>query len=63
MELRYVGAGPCELAANVLYRFVFSADEAKRLRVRYSRDVIAKGDRDKATTEAEIVDAWTKKNT
>ncbi|WP_155636212.1 DUF6166 domain-containing protein [Burkholderia cepacia] len=63
LEWGYFGAGPCELAANVLYHFGVSAEQAKDLRIKFARDVVANLNRNEATISADTVNDWIKKNT
>lgn len=62
MEWGYFGAGPCELAANVLYHFGVPADKAKELRIKFAREVISNLNRNDARLGAHTVFDWIKKN-
>jgi hypothetical protein len=62
MEWGYFGAGPCELAANVLYHFGMPADKAKELRVKFAREVISNLNKNDARLGAHTVVDWIKRN-
>lgn len=57
-EWGYFGAGPCELAANILFAFGIPELEAIQLREKFARDVIANLDRTKAVLKAQQVHDW-----
>lgn len=63
MDWGYFGAGPCELAANVLYYFGVPAGKAKELRVQFAREVISNLDQNEARLSGATVLSWIRKNT
>ncbi len=63
LEWGYFGAGPCELAANILFKFGVPEQQAIDLRVKFARDVIANLNRNNARIPAETVHDWIRKNT
>lgn len=63
MEWGYFGAGPCELAANVLHHFGVPADKAKELRIKFAREVVSNLNRNDARISAHTVSDWIRKNT
>lgn len=58
----YFGAGPCELAANVLFHFEVSAEIAKDSRTKFARDIISKLNREKDVLRANTAREWIQKN-
>lgn len=62
MEWGYFGAGPCELAANVLYHFGLDEHQAKDLRTKFAKDVISNLNRNDARLPAATVRDWIKRN-
>jgi hypothetical protein len=63
LEWGYFGAGPCELAANILYKFGVPEERAIDLRIKFARDVVANLNRNDARIPAETVHDWIRKNT
>lgn len=62
MEWGYFGAGPCELAANVLYHFGVPADKAKEQRIKFAREIISTLNQNDARLSAQQVVDWIKRN-
>lgn len=62
LEWGYFGAGPCELAANILFHFGLPADKAKELRIKFAREVLSNLNRNDARLAADTVHDWIRKN-
>jgi hypothetical protein len=63
MEWGYFGAGPCELAANVLFHFGLDEQKSKDLRTKFAKDVVSNLNRHDARIQAATVREWIKKQT
>lgn len=57
-EWGYFGAGPCELAANILYAFGLPELKAIQLREKFARDIVSNLDRTRAVLKAQQVQDW-----
>jgi hypothetical protein len=61
-EWGYYGAGPCELAANILFKFGLEEDKATGLRMKFAREVISSLNRNNARIPAKTIRDWIRKN-